>query len=122
MVGKRSLLITGVWHVAPLGVTPGQRTISGTRMPPSCSQPLPTTNHQLRMGKGWLYDDFFAKIESIIFSMTPEERADPALLNMSRKQRIAKGSGVNQAERFHRLASARKYTKTNFFGIFRGPC
>ena len=38
-------------------------------------------------------DKAFSKIESIIFSMTPEERADPELLNMSRKQRIAKGCG-----------------------------
>ena len=38
-------------------------------------------------------DKAFAKIESIIFSMTPEERADPDLLSMSRKQRIAKGCG-----------------------------
>lgn len=38
-------------------------------------------------------DKAFAKIESIIFSMTPAERADPDLLNMSRKTRIAKGCG-----------------------------
>ncbi|MBT8220868.1 MAG: signal recognition particle protein, partial [Bacteroidia bacterium] len=37
----------------------------------------------------------FAKIESIIFSMTPEERANPQVLNMSRKQRIARGCGKN---------------------------
>jgi len=38
-------------------------------------------------------DKAFVKIEAIISSMTPEERADPDLLNMSRKQRIAKGCG-----------------------------
>ncbi len=38
-------------------------------------------------------DKAFAKIESIIFSMTPAERADPDLLNMSRKTRIANGCG-----------------------------
>jgi signal recognition particle subunit SRP54 len=38
-------------------------------------------------------DKAFAKIESIIFSMTPQERADPELLNMSRKKRIASGCG-----------------------------
>ncbi|MBK8492027.1 MAG: signal recognition particle protein [Saprospirales bacterium] len=38
-------------------------------------------------------DKAFIKIESIIFSMTPAERADPELLNMGRKQRIAKGCG-----------------------------
>ncbi len=35
----------------------------------------------------------FNKVESIIFSMTPDERANPELLNMSRKKRIAKGCG-----------------------------
>jgi len=35
----------------------------------------------------------FDKVESIIFSMTPQERNNPELLNMSRKRRIAKGSG-----------------------------
>jgi signal recognition particle subunit SRP54 len=32
-------------------------------------------------------------VEAIVLSMTPEERADPAILNGSRKLRIAKGSG-----------------------------
>ncbi len=35
----------------------------------------------------------FAKVEAIIQSMTPQERSAPELLNMSRKTRIAKGSG-----------------------------
>jgi len=38
-------------------------------------------------------DGAFKKIEAIIFSMTPEERANPDLLNGSRRNRIAKGSG-----------------------------
>jgi len=38
-------------------------------------------------------DSAFNKVESIIFSMTPEERDNPEILNMSRKRRIAKGSG-----------------------------
>ncbi len=37
----------------------------------------------------------FAKVESIIQSMTPSERTNPDLLNMSRKKRIAKGCGHN---------------------------
>jgi len=40
-------------------------------------------------------DKAFAKVEAIIFSMTPEERNKPELLNMSRKRRIAKGCGHN---------------------------
>ncbi len=38
-------------------------------------------------------DDAFKHIEAIIHSMTPEERSTPAMLNASRKKRIAKGSG-----------------------------
>ena len=38
------------------------------------------------------------KIEAIILSMTPKERANPDLLNPSRKHRIAKGAGVDIAE------------------------
>jgi signal recognition particle subunit SRP54 len=40
-------------------------------------------------------DTAFSKVESIIFSMTPEERANPDLINMSRKRRIARGCGKN---------------------------
>ena len=43
-------------------------------------------------------DDAFKPIEAIINSMTPKERANPALLNGSRKQRIAKGSGTTIVE------------------------
>ena len=39
-------------------------------------------------------DNAFKGIEAIIHSMTPRERENPALLNGSRKQRIAKGSGT----------------------------
>ncbi len=38
------------------------------------------------------------RVEAIILSMTKEERANPAILNPSRKQRIAKGAGVNISE------------------------
>ena len=38
------------------------------------------------------------RTESIIYSMTPQERRNPALLNPSRKRRIADGAGVNIAE------------------------
>ena len=47
------------------------------------------------------------KVEAIILSMTPAERARPKLLNASRRKRIARGSGlqvsdVNQVVRQHR--------------------
>ena len=43
-------------------------------------------------------DDAFKGIEAIIHSMTPAERSKPALINASRKKRIAKGSGTNVQE------------------------
>ncbi len=43
-------------------------------------------------------DDAFKHIEAIIQSMTPEERSDPSMLNPSRKNRIAKGSGRDVQE------------------------
>jgi signal recognition particle subunit SRP54 len=43
-------------------------------------------------------DKAFIKIEAMISSMTPKERGNPELLNLSRKQRIAKGCGRNLNE------------------------
>ena len=40
-------------------------------------------------------DDAFKPIEAMINSMTPEERSNPAILNGSRKARIARGAGVD---------------------------
>lgn len=45
--------------------------------------------------KDMLDDKMFIKMESIINSMTLKERAFPALINGSRKKRIAAGSGTN---------------------------
>lgn len=43
-------------------------------------------------------DNAFKGIEAIIQSMTPRERTNPEILNTSRRQRIAKGSGTNIQE------------------------
>ena len=43
-------------------------------------------------------DNAFKGIEAIIYSMTPQERSHPEILNSSRRQRIAKGSGTNIQE------------------------
>ncbi|MCD7930742.1 MAG: signal recognition particle protein [Tannerellaceae bacterium] len=43
-------------------------------------------------------DDAFKSIEAIIYSMTQEERTNPAILNGSRRQRIANGSGTTVQE------------------------
>ena len=59
----------------------------------------------LGMGKGKMPDidqeaaeKTMARTEAIIYSMTPEERRNPSLMNPSRKNRIAKGAGVDIAE------------------------
>ena len=43
-------------------------------------------------------DNAFKSIEAIIYSMTPAERSNPAILTGSRRQRIAKGSGTSIQE------------------------
>ena len=40
----------------------------------------------------------FDKVEAIIRSMTPMERANPKLMNLSRKRRVARGSGQSLGE------------------------
>jgi signal recognition particle subunit SRP54 len=49
---------------------------------------------QEAMDKGKINDKSIARMEAIILSMTPKERARPDLLNARRKIRIANGSGV----------------------------
>lgn len=43
-------------------------------------------------------DDAFKHIEAIILSMTPAERSNPVIINGTRKNRIAAGSGTNVQE------------------------
>ncbi len=43
-------------------------------------------------------DDIFKQTEAIIGSMTPEERSHPSIINASRRERIARGSGTSLAE------------------------
>ena len=44
--------------------------------------------------KRWdINDDAFKHIEAIIYSMTPEERRRPSVIDMNCKKRIAKGAG-----------------------------
>jgi len=54
---------------------------------------LPAVGPLKQMGKLQLDDRKVVHFEAIINSMTPAERADPRLLNGSRRQRIARGSG-----------------------------
>ncbi len=43
-------------------------------------------------------DNAFKSVEAIIYSMTPKERSNPDIINNSRRQRIAKGSGTSIQE------------------------
>ncbi|MDR1860960.1 MAG: signal recognition particle protein [Bacteroidales bacterium] len=43
-------------------------------------------------------DDTFVHIEAMIYSMTPAERDNPAIINGSRRKRIADGAGVHVAD------------------------
>ncbi|WP_343485571.1 signal recognition particle protein [Allomuricauda sp. d1] len=59
-------------------------------------------------------DNAFMHIEAMIYSMTPDERANPSKLNSSRKKRIAAGSGrsvqdVNQLlKQFNQMSKMMK--------------
>lgn len=60
---------------------------------------IPGINNSLKnVDLSNINDDVFKNTEAIILSMTPKERANPDLLNPSRKNRIAKGSGVDISE------------------------
>ena len=50
------------------------------------------------MGNTEIDEDSFKHIEALIYSMTPKERSNPKIINMSRKKRISKGSGLDIQE------------------------
>jgi signal recognition particle subunit SRP54 len=51
-----------------------------------------------QMAQGQVDDKLVNRIEGIINSMTPQERAKPELIKASRKRRIAAGAGVSVQE------------------------
>lgn len=59
---------------------------------------MPGMNSQMKGAVENVDERQIDKVEAIILSMTPKERANPNLLNPSRKNRIAKGAGVDIAE------------------------
>jgi signal recognition particle subunit SRP54 len=61
----------------------------------------------------------FARIEAIILSMTPQERALPKVIDGSRRQRIAGGSGTT-VEEVNRLLEGRKEMEKLMKGMGRG--
>ena len=48
--------------------------------------------------EGMIDESAMDRTKAIILSMTPKERSNPSILNVSRKNRIAKGAGVNISE------------------------
>ena len=68
-------------------------------------------------------DDAFKGVEAIILSMTPKERANPDIINNSRKERIARGSGTTLQEvnrLMKQFEQIRKTMKTVAGGKFPG--
>lgn len=59
---------------------------------------MPGMNSQMKNAADNVDEKQIARVEAIIYSMTPAERANPKLLNPSRKNRIARGAGVDIAE------------------------
>jgi signal recognition particle subunit SRP54 len=64
-------------------------------------------------------DRQLARIEAIILSMTRAERARPTMIDGSRRQRIARGSGTT-VEEVNRLLEARKQMERLVKGMSRG--
>ena len=64
-----------------------------------------------------------SRIEAIVLSMTPAERRDPDLLNPSRKNRIAKGAGVDISEvnRFIKQFEQSRKMMKQMPSLFGGP-
>ncbi len=67
-----------------------------------------------QLGNADLTDAYFRQSEAIIFSMTPQERRHPEIINGSRRRRIARGSGTTPADvnrLLNQFADARKLMK-----------
>lgn len=58
---------------------------------------MPGMGRQMGNLESMVDEKQLARTEAIVLSMTPEERENPKLLNLSRKSRIARGAGVDIA-------------------------
>lgn len=71
-------------------------------------------------------DNAFKGVEAIIRSMTPQERANPDIINNSRKERIARGSGTTLQEvnrlmkQFEQIRKTMKTVASGKFGNMMG--
>ena len=90
-----------------LGMMPGLGNMGGAKL-----SDIDTDNAENQMGR----------MEAMIYSMTPEERSKPDLLNPSRKNRIAKGAGVSIAEvnRMVKQFEQSKKAMKSMSGMFGG--
>ena len=59
---------------------------------------LPGMGNKMKDIEGMIDEKDLARKEAIILSMTPKERSNPDLLNLSRKRRVAAGAGVDISE------------------------
>jgi signal recognition particle subunit SRP54 len=60
-----------------------------------------------------------SRVEAIVLSMTPQERRVPHLIDLSRRRRIAAGSGTT-LEQVNQLMSARKQMQKLMKGVSKG--
>lgn len=75
-----------------------------------------------KMGKVEIDQNAMSKPKAIIQSMTAEERANPDLINVSRKQRIAKGCGldISEVNRFMKQFEQSKKMMKQFSNMMGG--
>ena len=59
---------------------------------------LPGVGSKMKDVESMIDEKAMDRTKSIILSMTPQERSNPGILNLSRKNRIARGAGVEVAE------------------------
>ena len=72
---------------------------------------IPGIGGALRQGNVQVNDDDYKHIEAIIYSMTPAERRNPDVIRHSRRNRIARGSGVEPDEVTQLLKQFREMQK-----------
>ncbi|OOB78249.1 MAG: signal recognition particle protein [Epulopiscium sp. Nuni2H_MBin003] len=78
--------------------------------------------NQAKLSDVQVDDTQIARIEAIILSMTKQERLNPSILNMSRKKRIAKGSGsdISEVNRLIKQFEQMKVMMKQFSGMAKG--
>ncbi|MCT4544204.1 MAG: signal recognition particle protein [Vallitalea sp.] len=81
---------------------------------------IPGMNKQMKDVE--IDDKELVKVESMIYSMTLEERANPSVMNPSRKRRIAKGSGndIQDVNRFIKQFEQAKKMMKQMNGMMKG--